>query len=162
VENLTPAAFTLGVAREMPGVWTVSADVSCHLDRNFTRLKGTDQNGQAFEAPVEREMVVDGGVGAEYVLWGQFPLRAGFFTSQSSAPDPEVGDPATLTQTDLYGFSFSAGTRTKNSSVNLGINYLFGDGTDLGWALVGDRVQQILVDVHEEYLYFTFNTSYYF
>lgn len=162
VENLAPAAFTLGVAREVPGAWTISADVSCHLDRSFTRLEGTDQNGQPFEVPVERELVVDTGIGAEYVLWGKYPLRAGFFTSRSSAPDPEVGDPAAMTQTDLYGFSFSAGTRTKNSSVNLGINYLFGDGTDLGWTLAANGVQQILVDVHEEYLYFTFNTSYYF
>ena len=162
VDNMTAAQFTVGVAREGPGGWTVSADVTCHLEENFTRLKGTDQEGRAFEVPVEREMVVDFGLGAEYLLWKKFPLRAGFFTSRSSAPDPVVNDPYALAKTDLYGFSFSAGTRTKNSAVNLGINYLFGDGTDLGWSLAGDRFEQVLVDVREDYLYFTFNTSYYF
>lgn len=162
VDNMTAAKFTFGVAREVKDAWTIGADLSCHLAEDFTRLKGTDQDGQPFEVPVERELVVDAAVGAEYVLAKKYPLRAGFFTSQSAAPDPAVDDPYALTQTDLYGVSFSAGTRTKNSAVNLGINYLFGDGTDIGWALAGGRLERTLIDAREEYLYFTFNTSYYF
>jgi hypothetical protein len=161
-ENLTPAKFVLGLAREVPGIWAVGVDVSYHLAESYTRLKGTTEDGVEFEVPVKREPVVDVNVGGEYVLLGKYPLRAGFFTSHSSAPDLDVNESHYPAQIDLYGLTCTAGTKTRNSAVNLGVNYIFGSGDDFGWAMQDGYLQRVIVDANERYLYFIFNTSYYF
>ena len=161
-DNLTPAEFTLGIAREVPGVWAFGVDVLYHLATSYTRLSGSDDEGKEVEMQMRRKAVMDINVGGEYVLLGKYPLRAGFFTSQSSAPDLDVNESNLPAKIDLYGLTCSAGTKTKNSAVNLGVNYIFGQGDDFGWANSEEGAQRVIVDASEQYLYFIFNTSYYF
>jgi len=162
VENMIPAKFVLGIAREVPGVWAFGVDVTYHLAESYTRLKGTSSDGRELEAPLKRESVLDLNMGGEYVLLGKYPLRAGVFTSRSSAPDLDVEESHYPAQIDLYGMTCSVGATTRNSAVNLGVNYIFGQGDDFGWAFGEATNERVIVDAREEYLYFIFNTSYYF
>ncbi len=161
-ENLMPAKFTLGISREIPGVWAVGADISYHLSRNYIRIKGQGEQGEELEVPLERDAVLDLNVGGEYIVVGRYPLRAGFFTSHSSAPDMDAEQSHFPAKINLYGLTCSVGTLTKNTAVSLGVNYIFGKGNDYGWAFEEDEIQRVVVDASERYLYFFFNTSYFF
>lgn len=157
--NRLPTQLTAGVAYRVPGVYSFGADVSLHLPVSFNRVEGYDQFGVYRDWPLERKFTVDLSLGGEYFLADVYPVRLGLFTSRSSAPAPDVLTSYYPPQINKYGLTASVGRESENTTINLGLNYVWGNGKFLGFD------QGLNIDVAEaEYssLYLFLSSSYLF
>jgi hypothetical protein len=83
---------------------------------------------------IEREPVVNASLGGEYVVAGKVPIRAGFFTNFSSAPEVAAADEIQLPHVDMYGITASVGYLSKSDfEVSGGVLYTFGSGSYAVW-----------------------------
>jgi hypothetical protein len=81
---------------------------------------------------IVRNAVVNGAVGAEYVIDDRFPLRAGFYTDFAASNDPSpTGNVANTSHMDRYVGTLSIGYKTEHTSTSLGVNVAAASGTDL-------------------------------
>lgn len=161
-EDKLPATITAGVSWEDPGKWSVGADITHHLSATYNSLEGTDESGARLALQMKREAVTDFSVGGEYILFGKYPLRGGFFTSFSSAPETSLETTDFPAHMDLYGITASVGTVSDHVSVNTGLNYIFGSGKAYGQDMKDGLLQTSLVDATENGLYVFLSTSYCF
>jgi hypothetical protein len=138
-------------------------DLTWHLPTSFTSIEGRSNLGTNVTERIQRKAVADVNVGGEYIILKKFPVRAGFFTSFSSAPAVDVKDNTSLAQINEYGLTCSVGRRSNILDANVGVNYLFGSGEDLGYDIdeKGNLVRKV-VDASERRIYLFFNTSYHF
>jgi long-chain fatty acid transport protein len=99
-----------------------------------------DQNraAEGFDRHIIKNAVVNGSLGAEYVIAQQFPLRAGFFTDFSQAPIPQghgvdQSNPDTdnTDHINRFGGTLSIGFRTEHTATDVGAQLSGGSGTDL-------------------------------
>ena len=161
-DNGLPAQLRAGLAWQRAGMGSVGFDVTHHFSRSYDWMSGT-QDGEAVAIRQEREAVTDLQLGGEYVFRKRYPLRAGVFTSFSSAPDldPE-SDPAT-SQVDLYGATASVGSVGENVVINLGFSYVWGEGDALG-ARFNDagELEGVVSRTRESGLYAFASTAYRF
>jgi hypothetical protein len=87
----------------------------------------------------------DGSVGAEYVVRGKFPVRAGFFTDFAASPSPHAyncgadcntSDPNPNTtnseHVNRFGGSLSIGYRTEHTATDVGTIISGGSGKTTG------------------------------
>lgn len=162
-----PAKFTAGMGWEKEKVFGIGFDVTWHLANSYNRLNGTfDETGEPAIAEYINRPVVDANLGAEYYIIKKYPIRAGFYTAYSAAPDAnlkdqEQGYPGQINE---YGLSASVGRELENVMMSLGVNYVFGSGDDYGWTLNKDtrEVVQSINTAREKQFYIFFNTSYMF
>ncbi|MEM9070331.1 MAG: hypothetical protein AAGE52_17620 [Myxococcota bacterium] len=90
------------------------------------------QPGDYVSQSSHREFTFNFSVGLEAVLAGVVPLRVGFFTDRSAAP--EVDNPTNVYQpvhVDRYGSTLSVGVRSGDYDISLGAAVLFGRGDGL-------------------------------
>ena len=107
--------------------------------------------------------VLDFSLGGEHYLRRKYPVRAGFFTSRSAAPDPVADNTDEAGQIDLYGLTATVGVEMKNAASNIGLNYLWGEGRAIGWGTdAAGEIVNTVSDSDETHLYVVFNTQYYF
>jgi long-chain fatty acid transport protein len=117
------------------GVWTIAADAIVLGPRSVT--DDASRAGEGLERRVVRHAVVDGSLGAERVLAGKFPIRAGAFTDFAASPEPvaqpgSVGiDLPSAQHVDRYGATASAGYRTDHTATNFGLVVSYGTGHGL-------------------------------
>lgn len=157
-----PAELRMGIGWRRPETASAGLDVTYHFSRSFDWLKGS-QDGQETVVRRTREAVTDIQVGGEYIFRKRFPLRAGFFTSFSSAPDVDPDEPSSIAQIDLYGVTVSAGSIGENVVVNLGLSYVWGSGDSLGNQLNEQGALQAFVSqTSQESLYAFASTAYRF
>lgn len=162
-DNHIPAKITAGVGWQKPKNYAFEADVSYHLPTSFTRLEGVFETGDEAIVNVRRESVVDTNIGAEYYILGTYPVRGGFFTSLSSAPDLDVTETGSPAQIDLYGLTTSVGVEKERVTMNLGLSYAFGYGKDFGWSTSDDdELDVTIVEAKENHLFLFLTTSYLF
>lgn len=163
VKNDVPMKITIGVGQEEEDLYAWGLDLSWHLPTSFTSIEGQSDNGTVIRERIQRKAVLDFNLGGEYIIQKKFPLRAGFFTSFSSAPDVDADDAYSLAQIDEYGITASIGRRSDILDTNIGVNYLFGHGDDLGFDFDEQgNLTHKLVSAHEQRIYLFFNTSYHF
>ena len=160
-ENRLPAKITLGAGRMVPQLYAFGMDLTWHLPLTYD-LQTWEAVGETQRAKVVRSTVVDVNLGVEYYLWKQYPLRGGFFTGFSSVPGLDDADLYSTSRVDTFGLTFSIGRETKTTAFNIGIAYIFGSGTDAGWAVQGGQLVRRETDASEQHLYLTVNTAYYF
>ncbi len=161
-DNGLPAQMRLGIGWRRPGVGSAGLDVTHHLSRRYRWMDGT-QDGEDITLWQDREAVTDAQVGGEYVWRGRYPLRAGFFTSFSSAPDLEVERNSTPSQIDLYGVTTSIGAVGENVVINMGLSYVWGEGDAFGTRLDGEGyLVTAITDTTESSLYAFASTAYRF
>jgi hypothetical protein len=101
-------------------------------------LETEDDRGSPFERRVVRNTVLNGALGAEWLLSHAVPLRFGLFTDFAASnvpvakppgqPDPNADNTAHL---DRYGGTISIGYRTEHTATDLGVIVSYGAGTDL-------------------------------
>ena len=156
-----PAKMTAGLGYRQPGRYGAGLDVSYHMPGSSTILSGTLNDGQEVEAVFHRNWVLDANLGGELYLGRNYPVRAGFFTSQSAMREEDLGRYSTPS-IDLYGVTASVGRESRNILLDLGVNYTFGSGKDYGWTVLDPVVPQRVVNAREENLYIFLNTSYMF
>ncbi len=162
-DNHIPAEFKAGVAWIKPRHYGAAADVTYHLPTSFARVEGEFKSGKEALLITQRSSVVDMNVGCEYYVRGTYPIRGGFFTSFSSATDPDIDHPEYPAQIDLYGVTASVGVEKERITMNIGMSYAFGSGRALGWD-VEDRESLVrsIVDANSSHLFLFLNTAYLF
>lgn len=130
-DNGLPAQVRFGIGWRRPDVGSAGLDITHHLARNFAAMEG-EQDDKPVIIRKERKAVTDVQVGGEFILRKRFPLRAGFFTSFSSAPDLDVEKTSMPSQIDLYGLTTSIGAVGENVVLNFGLSYVWGEGDAFG------------------------------
>lgn len=149
------------------GRWTLAADAVYLAARDVL-----DDAGRVAQVPggavslarhVVREAVVNGSVGAEYLLSERVPLRAGFFTDRAASPATSTtGDVQNSAHLDRFGGSTSIGYRTEHTATDLGVNVSGGSGQDLVFGQDVDVTTQRVTGTSQLLLYVFLSTSYQF
>ena len=161
-DNGLPAQLRAGLAWRRPDVGSVEVDVTHHLSSRYDWMSGT-QDGEPVRIRQEREAVTDLQLGGEYVFRRRYPLRAGAFTSFSSAPDLAADGDSLLNQVDLYGVTASVGSVGENVVINLGLSYVWGQGDALGTRFNDEEELESFVSrTRESGLYAFASTAYRF
>ncbi len=164
--NKIPAKLGIGTAYNRPKEWSVGMDVEYHFSTAYCSTEGDEEAGIS-SVHESRENTWEFNLGSEYYVRRQYPVRAGFFVSYSSAPDIELDeksksfDDTQAPQIDLYGLTFSVGKETERVNMNIGLNYIFGSGDAQGWDSNNpDDIHQTKVSASEKSIYLFFTTSY--
>jgi long-chain fatty acid transport protein len=140
VEDLT-ASPTLPLRAQAGVAWTsgrftLTGDVIFLAGRTVHDDAGRETIVNGAPVPLDqrivRNAVVNGAVGAEYVIDDRFPLRAGFYTDFAASNDPSpTGNVVNTSHMDRYVGTLSIGYRTEHTSTSLGVNLAMASGTDL-------------------------------
>jgi long-subunit fatty acid transport protein len=158
--NKIPTKITIGAAFCKPKEYALEADLSYYLPTSFIELKGRDDwTGGEFCLRLRRRPVVNFNLGAEYYFIENYPARLGFFTNLSSSPDPDPEGPGSPEQIDMYGLTASVGNESEHTTINFGVNYVWGSGKTLG---VDDDLNYRVVDARESYLFLFLSSTYIF
>ena len=161
-DNGLPTVIRAGVGWRRAGIASAGFDVTHHLSSTYDWMDGA-QDGERVVLQQRREAVTDVQVGGEYILRQRHPLRAGFFTSYSSAPDLVPEDASTPSQIDLYGVTASIGSIGKNVVMNMGLSYVWGSGDAYGTRLnEAEELEVVITDTRESGLYAFASTAYRF
>ena len=79
-----------------------------------------------------RNPVLNGSLGAEYVIAGRFPLRAGLFTDLATSPQANaLDDLDNSSHIDRFGGTASIGLRTEHTATDIGVQVVGGSGEDV-------------------------------
>lgn len=130
-DNGRPARIRLGWGWKRPGIGSIGIDVTHHFSREFNWTDGS-RGEDSVTIRKKRLAVMDVQAGCEYIFRKRYPLRAGCFTSFSSAPDVDPEEDSASSQIDLYGVTISAGVVGENVVMNVGLSYVWGEGTAPG------------------------------
>ena len=162
-ENESPLRLSIGIARQVPHEYAYGLDVSFHPDRDSKALGvGLFEGAGKVSLWTRRRDVVDFNLGGEYYVTERIPVRAGFYTSFSSADDIEAEDALTTSDIDLYGATFSVGYESGRSSTNVGIAFMYGDGHDIGEVRNADgSTSAARVDASESHVFLFVSTSFF-
>lgn len=161
-DNGIPAQGRLGLGWRRAGVGSAGLDVTHHLGRRYHWMDGK-LNGESFVVEARREPVTDVQLGGEYIVRKRYPVRAGAFTSFSSAPDLDLSDTDTPDKIDLWGLTASVGSIGENVILNFGVSYVFGSGDAFGNRLDADgNLASVISGTKERCVYFFASTAYRF
>jgi len=166
-ENRIPAKFTVGAGWEKEKVCGFGLDVNWHLANSYNRLSGHTDINESY-APLTAEYanqgVVDVNLGGEYYIAKAYPIRAGFYTARSSAPDVNLEKEDYPAQINEYGVTFSVGRELEQVLMSVGVNYVFGSGDSFGYTVDPDtqEIVRAVTSAKESQFYLFFNTSYMF
>jgi len=166
-EYRIPAKFTVGAGWEKEKVCGFGLDVNWHLANSYNQLSGhsdLSDGGEPVASEYVNQGVVDVNLGGEYYIAKAYPIRAGFFTSRSSAPDVNLEKEDYPAQINEYGVTFSIGRELEQVLMSVGINYIFGSGDSFGYTVNPDtqEVERAITTAKESQFYLFFNTSYMF
>lgn len=151
-----------GIAYIIPELLILSADVSLHLPTSYTLVEV--DNPQARDAlliapEVNRNMVINGNLGAEVQFLKRFTMGAGVFSNFSSAPT--IGDPTrpTPARVHMVGGTVAVGIFSEHTITRIGMTYARGSGSDVipvnsPDQLALDAQQFVKVDLTQSYAYF--------
>ena len=159
-DNYIPCQLGVGIGRTVPGKWGFGLDATYHPSHSYDLMRW-NVDGMSVSESMHLHSVLDVSIGGEYIVAERYPIRAGFYTAFSSIRVPDDPDSTDFitSDIDMYGITFSVGRRGENMSVNLGIDYAFGSGKDLGNGTSGDKVR---IDCDRDVLLATVSTTYYF
>ncbi|MFA5042909.1 MAG: hypothetical protein WC381_08945 [Kiritimatiellia bacterium] len=161
-DNQQPAKIAIGVGRQIQGDYAFGLDLTYHLPTSYN-LQQWQALGEEKYARIARTSVLDLNLGGEYYVQKIYPVRAGFYTGFSSVPEVNENESFAASNVDTYGLTVSVGREVKNVALNVGINYIFGRGYDLGYKLnARNEPEQTVVTAWEQQILFTVNTAYYF
>ncbi|MDD5677337.1 MAG: hypothetical protein PHW60_05000 [Kiritimatiellae bacterium] len=161
-DNRLPTKIAIGVGRQVKGNYAFGLDLTYHLPTSYN-LQEWQELGEDAYARVVRAPVLDVNLGGEYYINKIYPVRAGFYTGFSSVPDVNEEESYASSNVDTYGLTLSVGREVSNVAVNIGINYIFGRGYDLGYEVdAQNSPAKTVVKAWEQQILFTVNTAYYF
>lgn len=126
----TPEILAKGFTEGVPGnatlggAWTPSDDLTVSVDVSY--FLAEDYPG--FVTPVRREPTWNVSAGAEYYVHPRVPLRLGFYTNNSSAPDVKPDTTTQREKTDFYGFTVGVNWVSEHSELGLGLRQGFAVG----------------------------------
>jgi len=160
MENRQPWQVAVGVGFEKEKDWAVGVDATWRARQSFESTRETDEDGAPASTWLTRRSTVDVNAGGEYYLFGTYPIRAGFYTGFSSVADVMKAGESATEDIDAYGVTFGVGRETEQSSVAIGVNYVWGKGHEQG---SGEGMfEDVKTRARMKEIYFTLATSYYF
>jgi long-chain fatty acid transport protein len=161
-DNGLPARARVGLGWRRADVGSAGLDITHNFPRDYNWMDGS-QDGESITIRQEREGVTDVQVGGEVIVRKRYPIRAGFFTSFSSAPDLDPAEPSTPNHVDLYGVTASVGSIGESVILNFGVSYVLGDGDAFGTRLdaAGD-LETVVSETRERSFYVFASTAYRF
>lgn len=159
LESRQPLQVAVGVGFEKEREWSVGVDATWRGKLSYAASREVMDDGTTERSWVRRQATVDLNAGAEYFVAGTYPIRAGFYTGFSAVPDVLKEGASDTADVDAYGVTFSVGRETEQTSLNLGVNYVWGKGYDVG---TGEDMMDVKTRATMEEIYFTLTTSYYF
>ena len=161
-DNQLPTKIAIGIGRQVQGNYAFGLDLTYHLPTSYN-LQQWHALGQEKYARIVRAPVVDLNLGGEYYIRKIYPVRAGFYTGFSSVPEVNEDEGYASSNVDTYGLTVSVGREVKNVAFNVGLNYIFGRGYDLGYEInAQNEPVKTVVNSWEQQILLTVNTSYYF
>ncbi len=161
-DNGLPAQVRIGLGWRRAEVGSAGLDITHHFARAYDWMDGT-QDGESVTIRQEREAVTDLNLGGEIIVRKRYPIRAGFFTSLSSAQDLDPANTDTPDQIDLYGLTASVGSIGENVVLNFGVSYVFGDGDAFGARLNSQGIlESVVSETRERSVYVFASTAYRF
>lgn len=161
--NDLPAAIRAGLSWQEPRRYAVAFDANYHFPVTYDRISGIDNWGDQMSLTVKRNAVLDVNLGAEYYVLPGYPLRAGVFTSFSSSPETSVESSGYEdNHIDKYGITLGVGRETANTTLGVGVSYVFGTGRGVGLANTPSGLATALVDEDDSYLLINLSSSYSF
>lgn len=162
-ESKLPMEIAFGIGRQVRGDYAYGVDLTYHLPTSSTLQQWEGAAQQTASTRVIRQSVLDVNIGGEYYFWKIYPVRAGFYTGFSSVPEVDRQSNIASANVDTYGLTFSIGREIKNVALNVGLNYIFGRGYDLGREYTNEQILvEKVVNAWEQQIYLTVNTAYYF
>lgn len=151
-----------GIAYVIPELLTLSADISVHLPTRYTLVQIDNEQARRalLIAPeIDRNLVINGNLGAEVQILNTFTLGLGAFSNFSSAPS--IGDPTrpSPARVHMVGGTLAAGFFSQHTVTRLGIQYSRGSGTDIipvnsPEQLALDSQQFTKINLVQSYAYF--------
>jgi hypothetical protein len=151
-----------GIAYVIPELLILSADVSVHLPTSYTLVEVDNQRARdaLLIAPeVNRNLVINGNLGAEVQFLKRFTVGAGAFSNFSSAKT--IGDPTrpAPARVHMVGGTVAVGIFSEHTITRIGMTYARGDGSDVipvnsPDQLSLDAQQFVKVDLTQSYAYF--------
>jgi long-subunit fatty acid transport protein len=167
-DNGIPAQIKMGISYNVPKKFALGFDATYHFAHSYDWLQEEDACSQpecsnSINIRRSHKAITDFQAGGEYYINKKYPVRAGFFTSFSSAPDPEPGKQNELPQIDLYGFTASFGIEIEHVITTLGAQYVFGNGKTMGYKLIDtNTLEPTVVSTYEDSIYISLSTAYIF
>ena len=125
-----PGHGRLGAAYELHNLGLLfAADLSLWGASGYELVTGA--NGVAlpnFVNDVQRELTWNLNLGVQYRLFQKFPVRAGFFTNNSSAPSITSTTEPQLDNVNLYGVTLGFSIPGSVTETTIGATFSFGQG----------------------------------
>ena len=91
--TVSPWGFSLGFQYDWPGVMSIGVAADVWLPKSYTRIQldGLDRDDREIVAEyvattVERDLLLNGKIGFEFLTFDSFPVRLGLYTNRSAAP----------------------------------------------------------------------------
>jgi len=161
----------VGIAYVWPKVFKIAADVSAHLPVSYTLIDVQDEavaNALLIAPEVEREFVINGNLGVEFLFLDRFSVAMGGFTNFSSAP--EIPGNQTLTapapaRVHMFGGTFAAGYSSEHTLTRIGMLYARGSGHDVqavdpAGQLASQEQTFTRVPLTQSYVYFFMSSTF--
>jgi len=162
VTYVEPLEIRAGAAYIM-GDLTIAADISYHHSEDYKPYTPPKSESSSdmylpldpflWETVVKRKPVVNANLGWEYIIAEEWPLRQGFYTNFSSAPDVKSSNTPGPTQIDSIGSTLSIGYITKGYNFNIGVQGSLGMGSTYRTDPFGDNAFAS-TDATEHLVYF--------
>jgi long-chain fatty acid transport protein len=132
-----PLSLAAGTALRLHRRLLVSADLSVHAPTGRYVSLQTPQMTES----VDKDLVLNGAVGAEFMLSATVPLRLGFYTDRSSRPAGSAVVGLSALAPDYSVVTGSIGYETERTALVGGTAYQFGDDTAGGFTLTRSEIR---------------------
>jgi long-chain fatty acid transport protein len=127
--DVQPLEVRAGISREVAGSYVVSLDVSFYAPASYDRFDGAPGwTGMEWVHRVERGPIANVSAGGEVIVAQSWPIRLGFFTDFSAAPEIVPSDQPTVARIHSFGGTLSVGYTGHGLGINIGVLGSFGTG----------------------------------
>lgn len=127
--NLQPLEVRAGLSYEIPNSWAAALDVTFYAPASYDRFEEPPGwTGIYWVHRVERGAIANVNLGGEVIIRERWPLRMGFFTNFSSAPEIVPSNEPALPRIHIVGGTISLGYTSGGFDINIGVMGSFGRG----------------------------------
>ncbi|MEE2787742.1 MAG: hypothetical protein VX589_10415 [Myxococcota bacterium] len=135
----SPWGLSLGLQYAWPGWLAIGVAADVWTPLKYTRIQldeiggdDVDDIGEYVASTVQRDWLVNGKFGLEWLTFDSFPIRMGLYTNRSAAqPVPARTTRYVAPKVHIYGAALSVGYTGSDAGISIGVNYEHGQGHDV-------------------------------
>ncbi|MBI5418447.1 outer membrane protein transport protein [Candidatus Poribacteria bacterium] len=136
-----PPGTTLGLAYKITPKLLFSYDLSYNFPIAYNIDYYKIPEYAKLTKRIKKNSVVNHNVGSEYMITESIPLRLGFYTNYSLAPDVDLTLSEKQSHLDKFGVTVSSGLISENSTLIISIKYGYGKGEMRAYNLLTDEIE---------------------